>query len=326
LSGGQKAVLYPGLGNRHFGTPVAYPSFNALAYVTGAFAGGGVPDVAEIGYGAVATLLNARLGATVRPVAVLVGTPAILSVSASGYGPLSYQWRKNGTPLADGGSISGATTATLTIDPAAFQDAGTYDVVVTDSCTTAASNAASLAVEFADVPPSNIFHGDIITIATAGVTAGCGGSDYCPSALVTRAQMAVFLLRSEHGGAYTPPPCTNLFADVPCPSAYADWIDQLANEGVTAGCGNGDYCPDASITRAQMAVFLLKTKLGSGYVPPAWTPIFGDVPSTAFAADWIDDLYTRGIAGGCSVSPLLYCPDNPINRGQMAAFLVNTFF
>jgi hypothetical protein len=75
-----------------------------------------------------------------------------------------------------------------------------------------------------------------------------------------------------------------------------------------------------------MAIFLLKTLLGAGYTPPAAVGIFGDVPVGSFAADWIEDLYNRGIAGGCSASPLLYCPGNPVNRGQMAALLVHTFF
>ena len=327
ISSNRGIVVFPGLGNRHFQTPVSYPAGPAsLALVTGGFTGGGLPDVAAIGQGMAVTLVNSGLDAIVPSVSVLVGSPATLAAVASGFGPVSYQWRKNGTPLADGGSVSGATTATLVIDPAEFTDAGSYDVVVTDSCTTATSNAATLSVEFADVPISNIFHDDILTIATAGVTAGCGGADYCPTALVTRAQMAVFLLKSEHGSGYVPPACTGTFTDVPCPSAYADWIEQLAAEGVTAGCGGGDYCPDASVTRAQMAVFLLKTSLGAGYVPPPWTAIFGDVPSGSFAADFIDDLYNRGIAGGCSASPLLYCPNSPVNRGQMAAFLVNTFF
>ena len=326
VSGNQNVIVFPGLGNRHFQTPIVYPAAAPGALVSADFAGGGSPDVAMIGPYSTATLVNAKLGATVPSVSVLVGSPASLSAATSGFGPVSYQWRKNGTPLTDGGSVSGATTATLTIDPVDFPDAGSYDVLVTDSCTTGASNAATLAVEFADVPPSNIFHADILTIATAGVTAGCGGADYCPTAIVTRAQMAVFLLKSEHGSAYVPPACVGLFADVPCPSTYANWVEQLANEGVTAGCGNGDYCPDDAVTRAQMAVFLLKTSQGSGYVPPAATAIFGDVPIDGFAAAFIDDLYTRGIAGGCSTSPLLYCPNNVVNRAQMAAFLVNTFF
>ena len=49
------------------------------------------------------------------------------------------------------------------------------------------------------------------------------------------------------------------FADVPCPGGFAvDYIEGIYDEGITAGCGNGNYCPDASITNAQMAVFLVK--------------------------------------------------------------------
>ena len=325
-SSNRGVLVFPGLGNRHFQTPVAYPAASGtLALLAGGFTGGGGPDIVAAGQ-VTSTLLNTRLGATVPSVSVLIGSPATLTVVAGGYGTVTYQWRKGGVPLVDGGAVSGATTATLTIDPAGFADAGSYDVLVTDSCTTTASNAATLSVEFADVPTTNIFHDDIITIATAGVTAGCGGADYCPASTVTRAQMSVFLLKSEHGSAYVPPACTGVFTDVPCPGPFTDWIEQLAAEGVTAGCGGGDYCPDASITRSQMAVFLLKTSQGSSYVPPPAVGIFGDVPPGSFAADWIEDLYNRGIAGGCSASPLLYCPGNPVNRGQMAAFLVHTFF
>jgi len=32
----------------------------------------------------------------------------------------------------------------------------------------------------------------------------------------------------------------------------------LANEGISAGCGNGNFCPEVPVTRAQMAVFLVK--------------------------------------------------------------------
>jgi hypothetical protein len=39
----------------------------------------------------------------------------------------------------------------------------------------------------------------------------------------------------------------------------AAWIEQLAAEGITAGCGNGNYCPEAPVTRDQMAVFLVRT-------------------------------------------------------------------
>jgi hypothetical protein len=71
--------------------------------------------------------------------------------------------------------------------------------------------------------------------------------------------MAVFLLRTKYGNGYTPPPATGVFADVPTNYWSAAWIEQLAAEGITGGCGNGTYCPNMVVTRAQMAVFLVTT-------------------------------------------------------------------
>jgi hypothetical protein len=68
--------------------------------------------------------------------------------------------------------------------------------------------------------------------------------------------MAVFLLKGRHGAAYLPPVCSGQFTDVPCPSPFADWIEQLANEGITAGCGGGNYCPLSPVRRDQMAPLL----------------------------------------------------------------------
>ena len=77
---------------------------------------------------------------------------------------------------------------------------------------------------------------------------------------MTRDQMAVFLLRAEHGKTYMPPPPKGtVFGDVPVTHWAAGWIEELANEGITGGCGGGNYCPDDSVTRDQMAVFLVNT-------------------------------------------------------------------
>ena len=70
--------------------------------------------------------------------------------------------------------------------------------------------------------------------------------------------MAVFLLRAKHGSGYAPPAATGVFADVEVGYWAAAWIEQFAAEGITAGCGNGNYCPEAEVTRAQMAVFLVR--------------------------------------------------------------------
>ena len=57
--------------------------------------------------------------------------------------------------------------------------------------------------------------------------------------------------------------------------------------------------------------------------------MFADVPCPATPefpfSDWIERLYADGITSGCSIDPLLYCPDNPNLRGEMAVFLTRTF-
>jgi hypothetical protein len=108
---------------------------------------------------------------------------------------------------------------------------------------------------------------------------------------------------------------------------FADWIEELYARGVTGGCSASPllYCPNQPVTRAQMAVFLLKSSLGASYRPPNCTgQVFTDVPCTGGNFDpWIEDLAGRGITGGCGGGA--YCPTSPNTRGQMAVFLVKTF-
>jgi hypothetical protein len=135
--------------------------------------------------------------------------------------------------------------------------------------------------------------------------------------------MAVFILKGKHGLCYMPPPCTGVFTDVPCPSTFADWIEAMAAEGITGGCGPGLFCPQNPVRRDQMSVFLLKAQHGSGYVPPTCTGIFLDVPCPSTFANWIEQLFHESITGGCGGGN--YCPSASNTRGQMAVFIVKTF-
>jgi hypothetical protein len=115
---------------------------------------------------------------------------------------------------------------------------------------------------FADVPASHPFAGWIEQYWADGYTGGCATNPprYCPEAPLTRAQMAVFLLKARFGPGHAPPPASGtVFADVPASHPFAAWIEQLAAEGITAGCGGGLFCPDATVDRAQTAVFLVAT-------------------------------------------------------------------
>lgn len=178
--------------------------------------------------------------------------------------------------------------------------------------------------QFADARPDYWAFTFIEALARAGITAGCGGGNYCPLGLVTRSQMAVFLERGMNGSGFVPPAATGtVFLDVGAGDFAANFIEQLAADGVTAGCGSNNYCPNAEVTRDQMAVFLLRAKYGAAYSPPPATGVFTDVPPGRFAAAWIENLAADGITAGCGGGN--YCPDAPVTRDQMAVFLVRTF-
>jgi ELWxxDGT repeat protein len=183
---------------------------------------------------------------------------------------------------------------------------------------------------FADVAPLDPFWSFIHALYDAGVTGGCATAPlrYCPQQAVSRETMAVLLLRAREGAAYTPPACTppGPFADVPCDSPYAAWIQELAARAVTGGCSAAPpaYCPSASVDRAQMAVFLLRMAEGPAYLPPPCTvPTFADVPCSDPFAPWIEELVRRGITSGCGGGN--YCPATAVTRAQMAVFLTVTF-
>lgn len=189
---------------------------------------------------------------------------------------------------------------------------------------TGSNGCIATVVDFLDVPATHMFHTFVNRMVWRGITAGCGAGKYCPDAGVSRAQIAVFLLRSKYGESYVPPPATgNLFSDVPASSPFARWIEQLAAEGVTGGCGGGAFCPFAFVTRAQIAVFLLRQKEGPAYSPPPATGIFSDVPVSSPYAPWIEELARRGVTGGCGNGK--YCPDSVVTRGQASVFLSVTF-
>jgi hypothetical protein len=69
--------------------------------------------------------------------------------------------------------------------------------------------------------------------------------------------MAVFLLATLEGPGYAPPACiAPRFLDVPCSTSFAPWINEIANRGITGGCGGGNFCPNSVVLRDQMAVFV----------------------------------------------------------------------
>jgi hypothetical protein len=235
----------------------------------------------------------------------------------------------NPTSMTIGGvaasGVSFVDSQTLNATTPALSAGAAYDLVVTTSDGTTGTLSRGWVADFLDVPSGHGFNSFVDKLVSNGITAGVGSGLYGVDQAVTRAQMSVFLLRGKNGLCYFPPPATGtVFNDVPVGSFAAAFIEALAAAQVTGGCGGGNYCPTAPVTRAQMAVFLLRTLEGSTFVPPPCvTPTFGDVPCSSGFARWIEELVRRGITAGCGGGN--YCPSSSVTRGQMAVFLSTTF-
>lgn len=165
---------------------------------------------------------------------------------------------------------------------------------------------------FRDVSTSSRHLSDIEALADSGITKGCGDDRFCPSAGVTRQQMASFLTRG------VPLPASELphgFRDVPPSNRHDTDIAALAASGVTKGCGASSFCPAEPVTRQQMASFLVR----SLDLPPAGHSQFSDVSRNNRHAADIAALAAAGITKGCGGDR--FCPDDVVTREQMASFL-----
>ena len=162
----------------------------------------------------------------------------------------------------------------------------------------------------------SLHEGAIEAIADEGITKGCNppvNDLYCPSATVTREQMASFLVR-----ALDLPAGSASFTDID-ESIHKSDIAALAAAGVTKGCNppvNDLFCPSARVTREQMASFLVRA-----LDLPAGSGSFVDVGVSVHTSD-IAALAAAGITKGCNPPTNdLFCPHDPVTREQMASFL-----
>ena len=100
-------------------------------------------------------------------------------------------------------------------------------------------------------------------------------------------------------------------------------IEAIAVEGITKGCNppfNDRFCPFDPVTRGEMAAFLVRAL---GLAPAPDTDPFTDDDGKWYEDD-VERLAAAGITKGCNPSEgnTRFCPDSPVTRGQMAAFLV----
>jgi ELWxxDGT repeat protein len=240
-------------------------------------------------------------------------------------------WRSNGRE-AGTRQVQDIAPGALSSSPLSFTPSGANLYFAANDNQTgfelwAASRNVLLAT-FGDVPTTHWAWPYIEALAQSGITSGCGsGADYCPGNTLSRAEMAIFLGRGLYTADFIPPAATGTrFQDVPANFWAGAWIEQIAIAGITQGCSASPplFCPGSSVTRAEMAIFLLRAKHGGSYTPPPPTGTrFNDVPVTHWAAAWIEQLAAEGVTSGCAAG--LYCPGDLVNRAEMAVFLTRTF-
>jgi hypothetical protein len=165
---------------------------------------------------------------------------------------------------------------------------------------------------------SNQFESEIEALAAAGVTNGCGENAFCPNGSVTRAEMAAFIVRALGES----PSSGNSFSDVPSNAWYAGYVNRLAELGVTTGCAPGKFCPSNLVSRAELAVFIVRAV---DEAPATVRGLYADVPFAAWYGPHAETLHDLNVTNGCATNPLRYCPGDATTRGQMAALLVRAF-
>lgn len=161
------------------------------------------------------------------------------------------------------------------------------------------------------------FETDIEWMAEAGITRGCNppvNDEFCPGQPVTRGEMAAFL-----GRLLVLPAAIDPFTDT-SNSVFSADVGRIAIAGITRGCNppaNDRFCPNDPVTRGQMAAFLARALA----LPAAGGSPFMDDDGSIFEDD-IASLATAGITRGCN-PPVndRFCPNQPVTRGEMAAFL-----
>ncbi|HSJ34612.1 MAG TPA: S-layer homology domain-containing protein [Acidimicrobiia bacterium] len=207
---------------------------------------------------------------------------------------------------------------------ASFNHTGSYvlELRATDGVFTASDRVnvevtGSSSGRFLDDDDS-IFEADIEWLAERGITRGCNppvNNLFCPKDPVTRGQMSAFLNRALD----LPPGSEDSFVDDDDSVFEAD-IEALAASGITKGCNppvNDRFCPGERLTRGQMAAFLARALA----LPRVDGDRFTDDESSVFEAD-IEALAAAGITRGCNPPANdRFCPDDPVTREQMAAFL-----
>ena len=188
---------------------------------------------------------------------------------------------------------------------------------------------------FTDVPPDYWAINYIKAVKDAGITKGCNppqNDRFCPEDVVTRAQMAAFIIRAIEGEP-TNYSTNQYFSDVPSTHWAFKYIQRVKERNIAQGyAGTNLYGPEDNVTREQMAKMLIMGLVSQGKTSEPPTDYcstgapFDDVSPSSWSCRYIKKLKELGITQGCNPPQNnRYCPQNPVTRAQMATFIYRGF-
>lgn len=220
-------------------------------------------------------------------------------------------------------AVAACTVATRNASGASQPRRPSIEAGITDSAAVRAGPSAAQPeadeVSFSDVAEDAWYAPYVAHIARLGITSGYPDGTYRPAQPVTRAQMAVFLVRALNLEPVENP--AGRFTDVPPNAWYAPHVERIAELRITIGCNSSgtNYCPRNPVARSQMALFLAQ----AFKLPPADVaePTFEDVGADHYAYQAIEAIKAAGITVACKTNPPRYCGTRPVTRAHMAAFL-----
>ncbi|MEA2023397.1 MAG: SpoIID/LytB domain-containing protein [Actinomycetota bacterium] len=187
----------------------------------------------------------------------------------------------------------------------------------TTTTTAAPATPPATPTGFTDISDT-IHRGDIQYLAERGIAVACdaGEDRFCPDDRMRREDIAAFLSRALD----LPEVGTDFFTDDDG-RAFEDDINRIAALGITKGCNpptNDQFCPDNTVTRGQIAAFLVRAWHLSDPGHGDW---FIDDDRSVFEGD-IDRLATVGMTKGCNPPANdRYCPERKVTRAETASFL-----
>lgn len=220
--------------------------------------------------------------------------------------------------VAVSSSASGGSTPVggLSVQPGSFTGQATYEGSITNDGSVVATGVQVYGYR-RDTVITDAAASNIIDFIDPGETV-----TYTIEFDVTRTGQVEYLVAQTTSGGFLTS-WNNYFGDLGNSSdTFVEAIVWMADQGITTGCGNANFCPKAAVTRAQMAVFLSRALSLSDTTPVGFTDI-GSL-SQDFE-DAVNALANAGITEGCGTSPLRFCPSSTVTRGQMSKFIVTGY-